>query len=43
MKITIHVPEDQAESYVNYVADQIGNGFTSGHVDADTNWESEND
>lgn len=41
MRIFIEVPEERAEEYVNHVADQIGNGFTSGHVDSETYWTSE--
>jgi hypothetical protein len=41
--ITIHVPGDgdTVAEYVEYVAGQLREGFTSGHVDAETHWDSE--
>lgn len=42
-KITINVPCSDATDYLEEVNRQISNGFTSGHVDANTNWDIEFD
>jgi hypothetical protein len=42
-KITINVPAGDATDYLEEVIGQINNGFTSGHVDANTNWDIEID
>lgn len=41
MRIIITVPEGQAVEYMEFVAGQIEDGCTSGHVDAQTWWEIE--
>lgn len=38
MQITINVPTDRAPDYLRLIADQLENGFTSGHHDPDTHW-----
>lgn len=43
MKITVNAPKDSAAEYLRLIADQLEDDFTSGHYDADTNWQSEND
>lgn len=41
--ITINTPDDarEAADYVEQVLEQIRGGCTSGHWDAESNWESE--
>lgn len=42
MRIMINVSEDRdVTEYVEYVAAQIEDGYTSGHVDRETHWEME--
>lgn len=41
MKISITAPERELPAYVREVADQIEHGFTGGHVDATTHWQTE--
>lgn len=41
MRIIITVPKDDLEVYLEEVTRQIHEGFTSGHVDRDTHWDSE--
>ncbi len=44
MQITINVEADNVSDigeYVRHVATQIEEGFTSGHVDAGNNWDSD--
>ena len=40
-KLIINVPAAAATDYLGEVVDQINNGFTSGHVDVNTNWDIE--
>ena len=40
MKITINAPEDQMTRYMIEVFDSFEGGMTSGHVDAETYWDS---
>lgn len=40
-KIIINVAAGDATDYLEEVIGQIGNGCTSGHVDASTNWDVE--
>ncbi|QXN74355.1 hypothetical protein SEA_CAFASSO_140 [Gordonia phage Cafasso] len=39
MIITIHCPEGREAEYVEHVARQLEEGYTSGHVDRVTHWE----
>lgn len=41
--ITINVPAENALPYLEEVQRQINEGYTSGHVDRDTNWNAEFD
>ena len=41
--ITINVPAKDARSYLEEVLRQVDCGFTSGHVDRDTNWDAKFD
>lgn len=41
MKITVNVPEENAPDYLRLIADQLEDGFTSGHYDRNTFWETE--
>jgi hypothetical protein len=41
MKIIINCPAEDAEMYVEHVLSQIQQGYTSGHVDAESHWDSE--
>lgn len=40
MKIVINVSEERAVEYVE-VANQLADGYTSGHHDAETYWDTE--
>lgn len=40
-KLIINVPAAAATDYLEEVVGQINNGFTSGHVAANTNWDIE--
>jgi len=40
-KIVICVPAGAVTDYLEEVIGQINDGFTSGHVDANTNWDVE--
>ncbi len=44
MKITVNVPQastcEATADYLRHVADQIEDGFTSGHVDRAVHWDS---
>ena len=37
--LRINVPASEATNYLHQVINDIENGCTSGHVDAETNWE----
>jgi hypothetical protein len=41
VKISITAPERELAAYTRVVADQVEQGFTSGHVDATTHWQTE--
>jgi hypothetical protein len=41
VKISITAPERELPDYLRVVADQVAEGFTSGHVDATTHWQTE--
>lgn len=41
--ITINVPAKDARIYLEEVLRQVDFGFTSGHVDRDTNWDAKFD
>lgn len=43
MKITINAPKGEMELYKEEVARQLKEGYTSGYVDSETNWDSEDD
>ncbi|MCV7174826.1 hypothetical protein [Mycolicibacterium sphagni] len=43
MRIIVEVPEDQAIDYLRQVVRDLDNECTSGHVDADTHWDSQPD
>lgn len=36
-----HADEHDAAEYLRYIAGQVEEDFTSGHVDRDTHWSSE--
>lgn len=40
MRITVNAPVSVAADYLREVADQLDGGYTSGHWDAVTNWDS---
>ncbi|WP_336794078.1 hypothetical protein [Gordonia malaquae] len=37
--LTVSVPAQNATQYLHEIIRQINEGMTSGHVDAETNWE----
>jgi hypothetical protein len=41
MKLTIFAPGNQMEAYLEQVLKEVKEGYTSGHVDSDSNWELE--
>lgn len=41
--ITITVPAENAMPYLEQVLHQINAGYTSGHVDRDTHWDTQFD
>ncbi len=43
MRIVINAPAERMGEYLEEVARQFEDDFTSGHVDAETHWEIEDD
>ena len=43
MKITVHVPQEQAAEYLRLIATQLEDDYTSGHWDRYTHWDTEED
>lgn len=43
MRITVNVPAPAAPDYLRQVADQLEDGFTSGHWEPSTNWNTARD
>jgi hypothetical protein len=41
VRIVIHAPAERMGEYLEEVVSQFENDCTSGHWDAETNWESE--
>jgi hypothetical protein len=41
MRVTVTVPQDKAADYLRLIADQLDEGYTSGHWSADTHWRTE--